>query len=174
MDIVRIGPKVVDRRKIDLVLDRILEERQRGASQDEVARKLKLDRTFISRLEKLGEVRRGKRIAIVGFPVANRDELEDVARQEGVEFTLLLTDHERWEYVQKKSGLELFNDIMRLIADARQCDVVILLGSDRRVQLLQGLVDRDVVSVELGPSPLRGDVWFPPERLRNLIRQVKD
>ncbi|MCL6450846.1 MAG: hypothetical protein K6T75_06100 [Acetobacteraceae bacterium] len=171
----RIGEKVVDRRKIERVIDRILELRQAGVSQQDVARRLRLDRTLVCRLEKVGEVRRGKRIAVVGFPLENVEELEAVCREEGVEFTLLMTDRQRWDFVQQRSGIELFNQVMEIIAKARQCDVAILIGSDRRVRFMEGLQDRDkeTVGIEIGASPIKGDVYFSPERLRAIIRAAK-
>ena len=37
----------------------------------------------------MGEVRKGKKLALVGFPVANKEELARVAAQEGVDFIFL-------------------------------------------------------------------------------------
>lgn len=173
MDLVRIGEKVVSRQKLAEAIDRILEMRARGLSQQEVADRVGVDRTFVSRLETLGEVRKGRTIAVVGFPVENRDELERVALEEGVDYTFLLTDRERWEFLEKKTGIELFNQIMSIIYAVRGHDVVILMGSDRRVSLMKGLVDREVVLVPLGTSPMTQGATVDPERFRALIRSVK-
>lgn len=173
MDLVRIGEKVISRQKLADLTDRILEMRARGLSQQEVADRMGLERTFISRLETLGEVRKGQTIALVGFPVENRAELEEVARQEGVDYTFLLTDRERWEFLENKSGVELFNHIMEIIAAVRRYEVVILLGSDRRVGLMKGLVDKEAILVPIGSSPMTRGAWVDPERLRALIRGLK-
>jgi transcriptional regulator len=58
MDYIRIGDKFISISKINRNVDEILELRCRGYSQQEVSRILNIDRTFISRLEGLGEVRR--------------------------------------------------------------------------------------------------------------------
>ena len=173
MDFLRIGDKVLSRSKLERQIDRILELRCQGLTQQEVARKLEVDRTFISRLESLAEVRKGGSIALIAFPVANADEVRRVARVEGVDFTLVMSDVERWGWVEDKSGIELFNALIDLIHQVRNFDMVILAGSDRRLRLMQGLLDKAVVAIEMGSSPLTKDVHLDPDRLRDLIRELK-
>ena len=55
----RIGDKLLNRTKLDRIIDRIFELRMSGASQQEVAQRIGCDRTFVSRLEGLAEVRKG-------------------------------------------------------------------------------------------------------------------
>lgn len=172
-EFVRIGEKVVNRAKIGEAIDRILELRAQGFSQQEVADRLSLDRTFISRLETLGEVRKGGRIALIGFPIENKDEVEAVAREEGVDFVLLMTESERRDFVLNRSGLELFNDVMALVAEARSCDSVVLLGSDNRVRLTQALLDKEVISFVIGQSPIQDDKYIDPAELRKVLRNLR-
>ena len=73
--LLRVGEKIIDRDKIYKAVDDILEMRSRGLSQQEIANRIGLDRTAISRLETLGEVRKGGRIALVGFPIKNCEEI---------------------------------------------------------------------------------------------------
>jgi len=171
--LIRVGDKLIDRNRIDRAIDRILDERRKGRSQQEVAEKFKIDRSFISRLENLGEVRKGGTIAVIGFPIGNKEELHQVCQEEGVDFTLLLTEKERWAYVEERSGIELVNEIMQLIRRVRTYDTVIVLGSDKRVEMIQALLDTDVVSEPIGHSPLRQDVYYEPEKLRALIRALQ-
>ncbi len=173
-DFVRIGEKLLSRRKIAETISRVLELRYQGLSQQEVADRLRLDRTFISRLETIGEVRKGGRVALIGFPVLNVEEVRAVAAEEGVEFTLLLTEQERNDFVRLRSGLELFNDLMSLMAKVRQHDVVILLGSDQRIRIIQALLDREVIPVEIGKSPINEDKYVDPENLRELVRKLRE
>jgi len=171
--LIRVGDKLIDRNRIDRAIDRILDERRRGRSQQEVAEKFKIDRSFISRLENLGEIRKGGTIAVVGFPIGNKEELYRVCQEEGVDFTLLLTEKERWAFVEERSGIELVNEIMELIRRVRAYDTVIVLGSDKRVEMIQALLGNDVVSEPIGHSPLREDVYYEPEKLRALIRALQ-
>lgn len=173
MALIRVGDKLIDRNRIDRAIDRILDERRRGRSQQEVAEKFKIDRSFISRLENLGEIRKGGTIAVVGFPIGNKEELYRVCQEEGVDFTLLLTEKERWAFVEERSGIELVNEIMELIRRVRAYDTVIVLGSDKRVEMIQALLGNDVVSEPIGHSPLREDVYYEPEKLRALIRALQ-
>lgn len=175
MDFVRIGDKVLSMEKILDSISEILLLRSRGLSQQEVASRLGVDRTFVSRLETLGEVQRGGAIALIGFPLANPRELEAVAEEEGVEFVLLLNDKERWEFVRERSGAELLNELMQIIARVRRFPKVILIGSDRRLEIMKGLLDRgtDVKTIVIGKSPMTGDVYLDPGYLREVIRNMK-
>lgn len=173
VDLMRIGDKMISRAKIDRNIDRILELRSRGLSQQDVASKLKIDRTFISRLETLGEVRKGGRIGIVGFPLGNRDELEAVCREEGVDFILLMNDEQRWAFVEEKSGIELVNTVMEMAAELRDYSTVILLGSDKRLRVFEALLDKETISIVLGQSPIIGDRTYDPDELRRLLRSIR-
>lgn len=154
----RIGDKIISRQQIDRWITRVIELRGLGHSQQEVAQKLKIDRTFISRLESLGELRKGKGVAVIGFPVANGPELEALCRQYGVDWQLFLSEQERLDFVRRKSGLDLFNQVMEILALIRNYDTVIVMGSNKRVQGVEALLDRAVIPIELGQSPLTADV----------------
>ncbi len=173
MDLIRIGDKLISLSRIENSLQEMLDLRQQGISQTEVAKRFDIDRTFLSRLESLGEIRKGRTIALVGFPVKNIAKLKQVALHEGVDFTLLMTDKERWDFVYEKSGIELLNEIMGLLYQVRQYDVVIILGSDQRLRLFKALLDNEVISINIGKSPITQDVYVDPENLRDVIKTVK-
>jgi len=105
--------------------------------------------------------------------VANAEQVRELARAEGVELVLVMTDQERWQWVEEKSGTELFNALMALIAQVRTFDTVILAGSDYRLGLMQGLLDKTVVPIDMGSSPLTRDVSLDLDRLSELIRKIK-
>lgn len=173
MNFIRIGDKLISKAKIQRTLDEILEYRIMGYTQEEVAQKLKVDRTFVSRLEKIGEVRKGKKIAVIGFPVLNKEEVLEICREESVDFTLIMSEEERWNFLQKQSGLELFNELMEIISQVRNHDTVILLTSDKRAKLVGDLLQGEVLQMTLGQSPLAENRYVGPEDLRNLILAAK-
>lgn len=173
MKLIRIGDKVINRDRIFHVVDRMLELRALGHSQQEVAEQLDIDRTLISRLETIGEVRKGKKIAIVGFPVKNKQELTDIASAEGVDFILIMTEAERLDFARSQNGADLLNMVMSLIARARECDAVIFIGSDQRLRMVEALVGANVIGIEIGSSPLFEDKFVDPETIRTLIRGLK-
>ena len=173
MHLVRIGDKVVNRDRIVHVVTRILELRVNGLSQQEVAEQLDVDRTLISRLETIGEVRKGKKIALVGFPIKNRQELVDIATAEGLDFILIMSEQERLDFARNQNGADLLNTVMSLIARARECDSVIFIGSDQRLKMVEALVGPNVIGVEIGSSPLHDDKYVDPDALRTLIRSLK-
>ncbi len=173
MDLVRIGDKVINPERIHRSVDQILQLRKEGHSQQEVADRLGVDRTLVSRLESLGEIRKGARIALVGFPVENGAELSEVAHAEGVDFVLLMNDKERWQFIENKSGADLFNMFMATVAQIESYDAVIFIGSDMRIKMIEAILGPRVVSWEIGISPIKEDRWVNPDQLRQLIRQLK-
>ena len=173
MDFIRIGGKLISISRIENTIQEMLILRQQGVSQADVANKFNTDRTFLSRLESLGEIRKGKTIAIVGFPIKNTEELKQMAAQEGVDFTLIMNDKERWDFVYEKSGIELLNEVMGIIYQVRQYDVVILFGSDQRLRLFKALLDKEVIPVNIGKSPITEDVYVDPENLKEIIKTIK-
>jgi len=169
----RVQDKIISRQKIDSVVSRILEMRARGFSQQEVADRLGVDRTFISRLEGIGEIRKGASIAVVGFPILNKAEIEEILRKEGVDRFLLMTEEERINYVQTKTGAELLNELMNLISEFRKYDVVVGIGSDVRLKLIKGILDNEVIGIEIGESPLTEDKWVDPAEVKKVLQAVK-
>jgi transcriptional regulator with XRE-family HTH domain len=172
MDFIRIQDKIVSWQKIEDVLHKMLQLRARGLSQQEVADRLGVDRTFISRLEGIGELRKGQSIACVGFPLANKDEIQAILEAEGVEFIFLMTEEERLAFINQRSGKELLNVLMDLIAQVRKYEIVICMGSDTRIKLMQGLLDGEVILMEIGTSPITEDKWVDPQELRKVLRAI--
>lgn len=172
-DLIRVGDKIISIPKIMGHVEDILALRQRGISQADVAKKIGIDRTFISRLEALGEIRKGKTIALIGFPIKNIDEIKEVAVEEGVDFSLLMTDRERWNFVYDKTGIELLNEVMRLIYKAKQCDIAVILGSDYRVRLFRAILDMEIVPIIIGKSPIKEDIYIDPKELRTVIKNLR-
>jgi transcriptional regulator with XRE-family HTH domain len=173
VQLIRIGDKVINRDRIFQVVTRMLELRARGLSQQEVAEQLDVDRTLISRLETIGEVRKGKKIALVGFPIKNKEELTAIAEVEGLDFVLLMSEKERLDFARSQNGADMLNQVMGLIARARECDAVIFIGSDQRLQMVEALVGPNVSGIEIGCSPIHEDKFVDPALLRDLIRNLK-
>ncbi len=173
MKLVRIGNKLVSKEKIYTMIDRVVNLRSQGNSQRETAEILGLDRSFISRLENVGEVRRGGKIALIGFPVKNKEELKKVASQEGIDFVLLMTEAERRFFLDSSSGVELFNRLMEIIKELRDYDTVIIIGSDERIKIVESFLDKEVVSLEIGRSPLTEDVYVDAGEIKRIISSLK-
>ncbi|MGI6036312.1 MAG: transcriptional regulator [Limnochordia bacterium] len=171
-DLVRIGDKLISRKKIVRTVERILSLRSQGSSQQETADLLGLDRSFVSRLEGMGEVRKGERLALIGFPILNVEELQSMALEEGVDFVLILNEKQRWSFVTGRTGADLFNEVAEMLAGLRQFDAVIFLGSDRRLRWAESVWD-NVLGMEIGLSPITEDKYVDPELVCQLIRSVR-
>lgn len=173
MDFIRIQDKIISWQKIENTLQKALQLRAKGFSQQEVADRLGIDRTFVSRLEGIGELRKGQRIACIGFPISNKDEIQEILVKEGVDYSLLMTEQERLDFISNRSGRELLNVIMDMIADARKYEVVICIGSDERIKILSGVLDGQVINIEIGTSPITEDKWVDPGEIRRILRSIK-
>lgn len=147
--------------------------RVRGFSQQEVADRLQIDRTFVSRLEGIGELRKGQTIAFVGFPIANKDEIQQLLESEGCDFILIMNEQERLDFINQRNGKQMLDDLMDLTAQVRSYDTVICVGSDQRVKLIEGVLDNQVISVEIGSSPITEDKWVDPQQIRQILRSIK-
>jgi transcriptional regulator with XRE-family HTH domain len=174
MDLIRIGDKLISLQKIHTMVGEIFEARGKGLSQAEVSAQFGLDRTFVSRLETLGEVRRGRSIAVIGMPIANKEELSVLCETLGVDFVWLMTDQERRHFAQSRNGVELVNEIFRLAHEVRSYDTVILMASNARVRLLTALLGvHAVIPLVLGETPLNRDVVVEVNVLESIIKEVQ-
>ncbi len=173
MDIIRIQDKIISRQKINDSIAKILQLRALGYSQQEVADQMSVDRTFISRLEGIGELRKGKTMACVGFPIKNKTEIQAILEKEGVDFIMLMTEEERQTYVEQRSGKEMLNELMDLIGKMHSFETIIAIGSDNRIKLIQGLLDSEVICVEIGTSPITEDKWVDPDEIRKILAVTK-
>lgn len=173
MDLIRIGDKVISLTKINNKVMEILKNRMLGLSQQEVAEKLGVERTFISRLEGLGEIRKGNSIAAVGFPIKNKSEVEGVLKAYGVEYFILMSEKERTEFVNDCSGVQLSNKIMELINKFRSFDNVIVMGSDYRNRIARELLDNKAIEIDIGKSPIKEDVNVDLDILADILMTLK-
>lgn len=171
MRLFRIGDKVVSREKLVEELTAILDEREAGATQLEVALSHGVQRSFVSWLESLGEVRRGDKVALVAFPVANAEEVRALAQERALDFVLVFSQAER-EQAEGSNGAEVFNRVLDTLATLTDFDVVIFMASDWRIRTVEKILGREVVGIPIGHSPIREDVELPIEELKSLLDAV--
>lgn len=173
MDFYRIQDKVISWQRIEKYLRQALSLRSRGFAQQEVAQRLNMDRTFISRLEGLGELRKGQSIACIGFPVKNKEEILAILEREGVDYAFLLSEQERCDFIDNLSGRQILNEIMNITAIVKMHDIVICIASDERLALMEGMLDNPPITISLGPSPITEDKLVDPQHLLQILRSIK-
>lgn len=171
MRLYRIGEKLVSAERVSDAITEILVDREAGATQEEVARRHGVQRSFVSFLETLGEVRRGARVAIVGFPIANGDEVRALAEKHAVDFTLLISQAQR-ESIEAGSGGKIFNMLLETLAELRDFDVVVLMASDWRISTIEKILGTEVIPMTLGPSPITTDVTVDVAALDRVLAAV--
>lgn len=156
MELYRIGEKIISTEKIMLALSDILVRRANGATQQEVANDYSFPRSFISNLESLGEIRKGPRVALIAFPVSNGDEVRDLAKSYGVDFTLVFSQAER-KKAEGAATSEVFNQIFETLAELEGYGTLILAASNYRIETFRRILNLDVLGIELGSSPIKED-----------------
>jgi hypothetical protein len=168
----RVGTKVISLGKITDAVTAILEDRERGATQEEAARTHGVQRSFVSFIETLGEVRRGGRVALVGFPIANTAEVRAVAEKHALDFVLVFSQGER-ESIENGPAADIFNKLLETIAVLKDYDVLVLLASDWRIKTIERILGREVVGIPLGHSPIREDVVVDVSELEAVLDAVQ-
>ena len=171
MRLYRIGDKVVSEDKLHDAVRAILEEREAGATQEDVAGSHGVQRSFVSFLETLGEVRRGDKVALVGFPIANADEVKKLAGAHSLDFVLVLSQDER-ESIESGDATLVFNQLLETIAALREYDTLVLIASDWRIRTMERILGTEVIGIPLGASPLRSDVTVDLEELDRVLASV--
>ncbi len=170
--IFRVGEKMISLDKATRLVEKVLDLREKGVSQQETARRLHLDRSFVSRLEATGEIRKGNRVAVIGFPLENTEQLSDICQSYGLDFYLLLNNRDRWEMVRDQQALDFFNRMFDLIARLREFDTLIMISSERWHQLAEALLDIQIIYINLGPTPIREDRFLEPQQLKKTLDMV--
>lgn len=168
----RIGEKIISMARIEEMLHSILKLRSEGLSQQEVAIFLHLDRPFISRLESIGEVRKGKKVALIGFPLKNKEEIIRLAKAKGVDYTWVMSNKERWEFVSQRSAMDFFNQVIEMIAALKTYDTTILASSKKWKSIAEALLDNQIIFIEIGNSPIKEDCFLNPDSLKAILEQV--
>lgn len=168
----RVGGKVISQDKITDAVAAILEDRESGATQEEVARTHEVQRSFVSFLESLGEVRRGQRVALVGFPVANTEEVRALADRHALDFVLVVSQSER-ESIESGSAANIFNQLLETLAVLKDYDVLVLLASDWRIKTIERILGKEVIGMPIGHSPIREDVDVDLEELEQVLSAIE-
>jgi len=173
VELIRIGDKIINLQKVTKLVDKIMHMRSNGSTQADIASILGIERSFISHLEGLGEIRKGKKIALVGFPVSNISEIKKLGEDFGVDFVFLLSERERRAFASRESGIELFNELLDLVSKLKEYDVVIFLGSDYRISQVEKILDKEVLGISIGKSPINRDVYVDTEQLRDILDNLR-
>lgn len=173
MDLIRVGDKVLSLEKLESKIRKILKLRAQGSTQAEVAEILGIDRSFISHLEGLGEIRKGFKVGLIAFPVKNKKEVEKIAEELGVDVYLVMSQEEREKKVEAANGAYVFNEVMEIITKLVDCDVILVAASELRIRQAEKIFgEQKVVGIPLGKSPLRSDVELDIQELKSLIENL--
>ena len=89
------------------------------------------------------------------------------------EFIYLITDKERWDLVSDTDGATLVNNLLELIQTIKNFDTIIFLASNFRGQFAESIIGKQVLTIEIGKSPIKEDVMVDANEIRSLIREIR-
>ena len=69
--------------------------------------------------------------------------------------------------------MELLDGLMKMVSNLKDFDALIMAGSDMRVRVAEAFMGNRAYGIELGKSPIKGDVWLDPQKLRAIIAGIK-
>ena len=161
---IRIGDKVISLERARHLVERIFHLRSTGSTQQEVASLLGVERSFISHLEGLGEIRRSKQIALIGSSIKNPAEVEQAAKDLGIDL-IYLSDGERTS----------MREMLNVIAQVKGLDFVVFLGPQDEASLLERIIDTRIVFISLEQSSSLREIIgeLAEKRTRRAFRSVK-
>ncbi len=135
---IKIGDKVISVERARELIEKIFDLRSEGSTQEEVAQMLGVERTFISRLEGIGEIRRSKEIALVCSGVSDEQKTRATAEDLGVDFF----------YLNGKKNTAM-KDILWMLDRIKDIDYVVFLGHRDELALLEQVLDKKIAFIPL-------------------------
>lgn len=135
MKTVKIGDKIISLERARSLIERIFHLRQSGSTQQEVASMLGVERSFISHLEGLGEIRRSKQIALIGSGIRNAAEVEEMGRNLGLDYIRLFGS---------KASVE---EILSALNWVQSTDFIVFVGRDSEITLFEKIIDKKILGI---------------------------
>jgi predicted XRE-type DNA-binding protein len=155
---VKIGDKIISLERARSLIERIFHLRQSGSTQQEVASMLGVERSFISHLEGLGEIRRSKQIALIGFGIGNTSEVEEVGRNLGLDYIRLFG---------KQASME---EILGALNWVQGVDFIVFMGRDSEITLFEKIINKKI----LGISTSGDNRLVDTEKLRETLKGLAE
>lgn len=135
---IRIGDKIISMDRAKELIEKIFDLRSNGHTQEEVAAQLGLERSFISRLEGIGEIRRARQIALIGSEVKDAKALEATAQTLGIDYVFLM-NHKRLK----------MRDLLHMIGTVKDLDYIVFVGPADELTLIEKVLDTKIIGVPL-------------------------
>jgi len=159
-----IGDKVISLERANALVDKIFDLRSTGSTQAEVAKMLGVERSFISHLEGIGEVRKSKEIAFIGSGVSDALQVEAMAQDLGFEHVFINAD-----------GMARLEDALGVLAILKDIDFIIFLGPPSEHKLLEAVLDKKIIGIVPDKENGLEDVLaeFAGKRTRRAFRSVR-
>lgn len=158
MKTVKIGNKIISLERARSLIERIFHLRQSGSTQQEVASLLGVERSFISHLEGLGEIRRSKQIALLGCGIRNASEIQEMGRDLGL------------DYIQLFGSKASVEELLGALAWVQGADFIVFIGQDSEIALFEKVINKKILGI-----PTSGDSRLvDTEKLREILKDLAE
>lgn len=161
MKLVRIGEKIINRERLYRLVDDVLALRSNGATQQDVANTFDLERPFVSNLERLGEVRVGRKVALVGFSINNKQDVKKIAKERGIDSVHLFNGEILAKFISKAEKVDergVLKRFLKALSSLRDFDLLIFLGQGEEAVLLEKTLGIQVFNISAGSKDESGFV----------------
>lgn len=135
---IKIGDKIISVERARQLIEKVFYLRSGGSTQEEVAEMLGVERSFISHLEGIGEVRRSKRMALIGSGVDNEKQIHAEAEDLGIDFVFL----------SGKKNLAM-REILYMLNEISDLDFIVYIGPSDELDLLEKVLDTKIIGIPL-------------------------
>jgi transcriptional regulator with XRE-family HTH domain len=161
---IKIGDKIISMDRASTLIDKIFAMRSSGSTQEEVAKQLGVERSFISHLEGIGEVRKSKEIAFIGSGVADAGRVESMVSDLNFEHVFINAD-----------GTAHIEDALGVLAILKEIDFIVFLGPATERKLLETVLEKKIVGITLDKEEKLDEVLseFAGKRTRRAYRSVR-
>ncbi len=75
--------------------------------------------------------------------------------------------------MKSRTGAQLLNDVMAIVAKLRENDVVIVAASDMRIRSAEALLDKQVVGISIGETTIEEDKYLDPQLIADVMQSIK-
>lgn len=161
---IKIGDKIISLDRASDLIDRIFDMRSNGSTQEEVAKTLGVERSFISHLEGIGEIRKSKEIAFIGSGVKDPAAVKQIVHGLNFEHVFINND-----------GRALIGEALAVLSKLKEIDFIIFLGPETEHKLLESVLDKKIIGISPEKESVLGDVLaeFAGKRTRRAFRSVR-
>ena len=120
----------------------------------------------------MGEIRKGKKIAVVGFNIKNKDEIEKVALGSGVELIRLFGEKGKENLIKGKNGEDILDSAFKVFAELANFDLIVFMASKKRVRKAEKIFGKRIYGFVEGRDKNTEEIFIHPEKFKAILEGI--